>query len=53
MKKRIKAFGKDAMILTGTGIGLGVGGSLIGSVGGNVGAIGVLSRVYHLLLVLQ
>jgi hypothetical protein len=44
MKKRLKSFGKDAMVLTATGVGLGVGASVVGSAGGNVAAIGTLSK---------
>lgn len=43
MKNRIKSYGKDAMGITVTGIGLGVGASVLGGVGGNVGAVSKLS----------
>ena len=43
MQKRIKAIGRDAMVLTGTGIGLGVGASVLTGVGAGTGAVTAIS----------
>ena len=42
--KALKQFGKDAMVLTATGIGLGVGASAISDAGGDASVVSALAK---------
>ena len=42
--KELKQLGKNAMILTATGVGLGIGASMISDAGGDTSAIKAVSR---------
>lgn len=43
MKKKLKRYGKDAMLLTGTGVTLGVGSQVVTAAGGNAGGVAAMS----------